>query len=112
METPVASPRRLIRESFCLRRTDQMPFTFFGTLTQPEKFMQVQIQHHDAQGNKADFGVHQLTHMPPVGEPFPIDDDTFYIAKAYFGPDHSGLYLLVLEGEPQSIAEKNQATSD
>jgi len=68
--------------------------------------MQVQILHHDAQGRKTDFGTQQLTHMPPIGEPFPIDSDTCYVAKAYFGPDHDGLYLLVLEGEPQSIAEK------
>lgn len=60
--------------------------------------MQVQVI-HQASGNKTDLGLRELDHMPPIGEPFPIDEHTCYAAKAYFGPDEKGHYLLVLEGE-------------
>jgi hypothetical protein len=64
--------------------------------------MQVQIIHHPSDGPRTELGIHELSHMPPVGEPFSIDQQTYYTAKAYFGPDERGLYLLVLEGEQQS----------
>lgn len=62
--------------------------------------MQVQIIHQEPEGGKTDLGLRELSHMPPIGEPFSVDDQTCYVAKAYFGPDDKGYYLLVLEGEP------------
>lgn len=65
--------------------------------------MQVQVIHEDAAGAKTDFGLYGMDHMPPIGEPFMVDNQTYYRAKAYFGPDESGLYLLILEGEPKLV---------
>lgn len=65
--------------------------------------MQVQIIHEDHNGAKTDLGVRELEHMPPVSEPFPVDRSTYYRAKAYFGPDENGMYLLVLEGPPKML---------
>jgi hypothetical protein len=65
--------------------------------------MQVQVIHEGANGAKTDFGVQELDHMPPVGEPFPVDNHVYYTAKAYFGPDDRGLYLLLLEGRPKLV---------
>lgn len=65
--------------------------------------MQVQVIHQESGGDKTDLGVRELNHMPPIGEPFPIDDQICYTAKAYFGPDEKGFYLLVLEGEPMPM---------
>ena len=65
--------------------------------------MQVQIIHEDINGAKTDLGMRELEHMPPVAEPFPIDRRTYYMAKAYFGPDEHGMYLLVLEGPPKLL---------
>jgi hypothetical protein len=62
--------------------------------------MQVKITHEQPDGTSKDFGVQELSHMPPLGEPFSPDQKNYYAAKAYFGPDESGHYLLVLEGEP------------
>lgn len=62
--------------------------------------MQVQIMHENAQGQQSNFGIRELSHMPPVGEPFSVDRTTCYTAKAYFGPDEHGTYLLVLVGDP------------
>ena len=62
--------------------------------------MQVRITRQLPDGGSQDFGTQELSHMPPIGEPFSPDQKTYYAAKAYFGPDHSGHYLLVLEGEP------------
>lgn len=70
--------------------------------------MQVQIVHQDVEGEKTEFGTKELSHMPPVGEPFPVDDNTCYAAKAYFGPNHQGVYLLVLEGEPMPMEAGKQ----
>jgi len=61
--------------------------------------MQVKITHQMPDGTSQEFGTQALTHMPPVGEPFSPDHKTYYTTKAYFGPDGSGQYLLVLEGE-------------
>ncbi|MGN6390135.1 MAG: hypothetical protein ACTHL1_11540 [Burkholderiaceae bacterium] len=66
--------------------------------------MQVQIVHHDSEGNKTDLGMRELSHMPPIAEPFPLDG-MVYVTRAYFGPDAQGIYLLVLEGAPQTTAE-------
>jgi hypothetical protein len=65
--------------------------------------MQVQIIHEDSHGAKTDFGTRELTHMPPVAEPFPVDRNTYYMTKAYFGPNEEGVYLLVLEGPPKLL---------
>jgi hypothetical protein len=62
--------------------------------------MQVKITHQMPDGGSQDFGTQALSHMPPIGEPFSPDHKTYYTTKAYFGPDDSGHYLLVLEGEP------------
>ncbi|SMP65626.1 hypothetical protein [Noviherbaspirillum suwonense] len=62
--------------------------------------MQVKITHQMADGTSQDFGTQALSHMPPIGEPFSADHKTYYKTKAYFGPDDSGHYLLVLEGDP------------
>jgi hypothetical protein len=63
--------------------------------------MQVRITHQEPNGSSRELGTMELSHMPPVGEPFSMDQQTYYTAKAYFGPDDHGRYLLVLEGEPQ-----------
>jgi hypothetical protein len=65
--------------------------------------MHVQVIHENEDGSRTDFGIHELAHMPPVGEPFPVDHQTYYRAKAYFGPDENNLYLLILEGEPKLV---------
>lgn len=65
--------------------------------------MQVQVVHQDATGARTEFGFQELSHMPPIGEPFPVDHQTYYRAKMYFGPDERGLYLLVLDGEPKFV---------
>jgi hypothetical protein len=68
-----------------------------------QAIMQVQIIHQPANGPKTELGVHELSHMPPVGEPFTLDQEVCYTSKAYFGPDENGRYLLVLDGEPQPL---------
>lgn len=65
--------------------------------------MRVQVIHEDHNGAKTDIGLYELDHMPPLGEPFSIDSQTCYASKAYFGPDESGMYLLILAGEPRMI---------
>jgi hypothetical protein len=65
--------------------------------------MRVQVIHEGTNGAKTDFGIQELDHMPPVGEPFPVDSHIWYTAKAYFGPDDRGLYLLLLEGRPKLV---------
>ncbi len=64
--------------------------------------MQVRVVHEKADGGRAELGLMELAHMPPLGEPFPVED-VCYTAKAYFGPDDGGKYLLVVEGEPQPL---------
>ena len=63
--------------------------------------MQVQIIHQPSDGPKTEFGLHELSHMPPLGEPFTVDQQVYYTCKAYFGPDQNDRYLLVLDGDPQ-----------
>jgi hypothetical protein len=63
--------------------------------------MQVRIILQQPDGSSRELGTRELSHMPPIGEPFPLDEHTSYLCKAYFGPDEKGLYLLLLEGEPQ-----------
>lgn len=65
--------------------------------------MRVQVIHEDRNGAKTDIGMFDLDHMPPVGEPFRINNSTCYASKAYFGPDEAGTYLLVLEGDPKLL---------
>jgi hypothetical protein len=65
------------------------------------RIMEVHIIHEDANGARSDLGIASLDHMPPVGEPFTMDHHTYYTAKAYFGPDERGQYLLILDGEPK-----------
>jgi hypothetical protein len=62
--------------------------------------MRVQVFHESANGVRTDLGMFELPHMPPIAEPFPVNSQTFYLAKAYFGPDDDGMYQLILEGEP------------
>ncbi|WP_019140259.1 hypothetical protein [Noviherbaspirillum massiliense] len=66
--------------------------------------MQVQVIHEDAAGAKTEFGIKELDHMPPIAEPFMVDNNVYYTAKAYFGPDENGLYMLILEGEPHLVS--------
>lgn len=65
--------------------------------------MRVQVIHEDRNGAKTDIGIFDLEHMPPLGEPFRINSSTCFASKAYFGPDETGMYLLVLEGEPRLL---------
>lgn len=65
--------------------------------------MRVQVIHRKTDGSETRFGTMELDHMPPVGEPFPLDDSTCYEARGYFGPDDDGNYLLILGGEPQPM---------
>jgi hypothetical protein len=69
--------------------------------------MQVQVIHQPANGPKTEMGMHELAHMPPVGEPFSLDQQVYYTAKAYFGPDENDRYLLVLDGDPQPLGDKH-----
>lgn len=66
--------------------------------------MHVRVVHHKPDGGRAELGMMDLDHMPPVGEPFPLEN-CCYTAMAYFGPDDDGDYLLVVEGEPQPIRD-------
>lgn len=63
--------------------------------------MRVQVIHENSSGSKTDLGIHELDHLPPIAMPFPVEKNLYYTAKAYFGPDETGLYLLILEGEPR-----------
>lgn len=65
--------------------------------------MHVQVIHEAEDGSRTDFGFQELDHMPPIGEPFPVDNQTYYMAKAYLGPDEQNIYLLILEGEPKLV---------
>lgn len=65
--------------------------------------MQVQIIHEPSEGQRTELGIHELSHMPPVGEPFTLDQHVYYTAKAYFGPDEDDRYLLVLGGEARPV---------
>jgi hypothetical protein len=65
--------------------------------------MRVQVTHEDENGGLTHFGIQQLDHMPPVGEPFPVDRQVYYRTKAYFGPDENNLYMLILEGKPKLV---------
>jgi hypothetical protein len=76
------------------------PSGVYPALPIPRTTMQVRITRQLPDGTSQDFGTQELNHMPPVGEPFSPDQRSYYTAKAYFGPDQSGHYLLVLEGEP------------
>lgn len=62
--------------------------------------MQIKIIHQMPDGASQEFGTQELSHMPPVGEPFSPDHKIYYLTKAYFGPNDNGQYLLVLEGDP------------
>lgn len=75
-----------------------LPFTEMDDL-----IMQVQVIHEDPVGGKTEFGIQELEHMPPLEEPFSVDKQVYYRAKAYFGPDENGLYLLILHGEPKLV---------
>lgn len=65
--------------------------------------MRVQVIHEGTNGERTEFGIYELQHMPPIAEPFPVNTRTCYRTRAYFGPDETGSYLLVLEGEPQFL---------
>lgn len=65
--------------------------------------MRVQVIHEDPGGARTEFGLFDLDHMPPVGEPFRVNSSTCFASRAYFGPDEAGMYLLVLEGEPKLL---------
>lgn len=65
--------------------------------------MHVQVIHEDENGLKTEFGFRELEHMPPVGEPFLVDERTYYTARSYLGPDERGVYLLILGGEPHLV---------
>jgi hypothetical protein len=65
--------------------------------------MRVQVIHEDAAGAKTEFGIYELDHMPPVAEPFMVNANTYYTARAYLGPDEEGMYMLILAGEPKLV---------
>ena len=73
------------------------------TLSNRTIIMHVQVIHEAADGSRTDFGFQELAHMPPIGEPFPVDNQTYYTAKAYLGPDENNIYLLILEGTPKLV---------
>lgn len=65
--------------------------------------MKVQIIHDPIDGQRTELGIHELSHMPPVGEPFTLDQHIYYTCKSYIGPDENDLYLLVLNGQPRPV---------
>jgi hypothetical protein len=60
--------------------------------------MQVEIVCCNPDGTERNFGMRKLDHMPPVDEPFTVENSQF-VVKGYSGPDHQGCYRLLLESE-------------
>lgn len=60
--------------------------------------MDVEVIYRQPNGTQTILGTRQLSHMPPTGEPFQLDDRQ-YVATAYVGPDAQGRYRLFLEDE-------------
>jgi hypothetical protein len=63
--------------------------------------MDVELIYRKADGTETLLGIHEMVHMPPVDEPFKLEDREF-VAKAYLGPDGKGLYRLFLEDSPSA----------
>jgi hypothetical protein len=61
--------------------------------------MVVDVIYRQPDGTQSMLGTRQLSHMPPAGEPFELDQRQ-YIARAYAGPDAQGRYRLFLEDQP------------
>ena len=60
--------------------------------------MDVEVIYCQPGGTQTPLGIRQLSHMPPTGEPFQLDDRIF-VATSYAGPDAEGRYRLFLEDE-------------
>lgn len=58
--------------------------------------MDVEVIYRQPDGTQTILGTRKLTHMPPTGEPFKLDDRQ-YVATAYVGPTADGCYRLFLE---------------
>lgn len=58
--------------------------------------MDVEIIYRRSDGTQTILGTRRLTHMPPIGEPFELDDRS-YLAKGFAGPDAEGSYRLYVE---------------
>lgn len=61
--------------------------------------MDVEVIYCRPGGSQTPLGTRQMSHMPPTGEPFQLDDRIF-VAKSYAGPDSDGRYHLFVEDEP------------
>lgn len=60
--------------------------------------MNVEVIYCQPDGTQTALGIRKLSHMPPVGEPFQLDEKQ-YVAKSFAGPDADGHYRLFLEDE-------------
>lgn len=63
--------------------------------------MEVEVIYRRPDGTPTPLGTRKLTHMPPIGEPFEVDDRQ-YVAASYLGPDEGGRYQLFLEDGPNA----------
>jgi hypothetical protein len=54
-----------------------------------ENDMVVDVIYRQADGTQTILGTRKLSHMPPAGEPFELDQRQ-YIARSYAGPDAHG----------------------
>lgn len=61
--------------------------------------MDVEVIHCQPGGAHTPLGVRQMSHMPPTGEPFELDERMF-VATSYSGPDAHGRYHLFVEEKP------------
>lgn len=63
-----------------------------------EAGMEVEVIYRQQDGTRTPLGTRRLSHMPPIGEPFLVDNRQ-YLTAAYLGPDAEGRYQLFLEDE-------------
>lgn len=61
--------------------------------------MNVEVIYCQPDGSQTLLGIRKLSHMPPAGEPFQLNDRQ-YMAKSFAGPDAEGRYRLFLEDAP------------
>ncbi len=60
--------------------------------------MDVEVIYQQPDGTQTILGIRQLSHMPPTGEPFHLDEHQ-YVARSYAGPDAAGRYRLFIEDD-------------
>lgn len=64
--------------------------------------MDVEVIYRRSDGTQTILGTRHLSHMPPTGEPFDLDDRQ-YVATSFAGPDATGRYRLFVEDDPGAM---------